>query len=87
MFVLYSLTFITMLSGVLLLMASGPEWLGDIAGVLACVAIPLHMFVQLRGAYALSVFSALWRTLALLLGCSLVLGVFLMLVVLLGVAV
>jgi len=31
---------------------------------------PVHMFMQLRETYSLSVFSALWRTLALLAVCG-----------------
>ena len=38
---------------------------GGTAAMVACFAPPIHMFVQLRGAYALSRWGALWRTLAL----------------------
>ena len=63
-FVLYSLSFMA-----LLLIAS---WLMSRVGLSGAAALalmvvpPLHMFAQLRGTYALSVWAALWRTLALL---------------------
>lgn len=69
-FVLYSLTFMT----ALLLFASyaGGTWLQVPAGL--AFAPPVHIFFQLKDAYALSVFSALWRTVALLFLTWIVLG-------------
>ncbi len=37
---------------------------------------PVHMYRQLKGAYALSGMSALWRTLALVTMASIAIGVF-----------
>lgn len=64
-FVTYSIAFMSLLviALELLLAASAPEVL--IAGLLTLVP-PVHMFAQLRGAYALSKVSALWRTIVLL---------------------
>jgi hypothetical protein len=43
------------------------------------------MFIQLRGAYQISIFSAVWRTVALLLMAFVVLILFGVLLVMLGV--
>ncbi len=67
-FVTYSLAFMTLLVvAASLLNAAG---LGVLAGF-ALMLPPVHMYRQLRGAYALTRVGALWRTLVLLL-CSLV---------------
>jgi len=64
--VTYSLGFMMLLVTVfsVLLTIGAPGW---IPGLLLAFAPPVHMFVQLRGAYALRWFSALWRTVALLI--------------------
>lgn len=49
------------------------------------VVPPVHMFLQLKGTYALSDGSAMWRTLALLLAASLVFLVYVMVIVILTV--
>jgi len=65
MFVTYSLSFMTLL--VIILSIAGAAGLGsDVIGTVALVAPPLHMYKQLRGAYRLRRFSALWRTMFLL---------------------
>ncbi len=82
-FVLYSLTFMA-----LLFMATG--WISRIPVVgpalagLMWLAPPVHMFAQLKGAYGLGVFSALWRTIALLMFCVLAVSIFLLAIILLG---
>jgi hypothetical protein len=54
--------------------------------LLATVLIPpLHIYKQLRGAYGLSRFSALWRTMTLLVFIVIVLLLFLDALLLLGV--
>lgn len=63
-FILYSLSFAACAMMILSLMS-----LANFAGVgftLICVAMPLHMYRQLRGAYLLTRFQAVWRTMALL---------------------
>jgi hypothetical protein len=78
-FALYSLSFMSLLftAATLLAMAGA----GDL--VAACVVFipPVHMFAQLRGTYALGVFAALWRTVALLCICGTVFVLFLAFVV------
>jgi hypothetical protein len=64
-FVIYSLDFMTLLVIALSLLGAiglGAAWIS-----LAAVFLPpVHMYKQLRGAYALRRFSAAWRTIALL---------------------
>jgi hypothetical protein len=84
-FVTYSLSFMSLLLVALSLFARiGP--LQGFRGALIALAPPVHMFFQLRGAYRISVFSAAWRTVALLLMALVVLVVFGVLLVMLGVA-
>ena len=47
---------------------------------------PIHMYAQLRGAYALGTFSALWRTTVLLVSSMITLGMFAAMIVVLGLA-
>lgn len=61
-FVTYSLSFMTMLIITALLL--GAAGLGSIAS-LALVVPPIHMFLQLKGAYGLGRLGALWRTVLL----------------------
>ncbi len=83
-FVLYSLTFMAVLA----MAAAGVLRLGSWAGpwvlTLVTIAIPLHMFFQLKGAYGLSVFSALWRTGVLLIFCAVTITLFMLAIVWLG---
>jgi hypothetical protein len=60
------------------------SWLSSIVVLMAIVAPPVHMFAQLKGAYGLSTFSALWRTLVLLMFCAIVLVLFMAAIILLG---
>lgn len=82
-FVLYSLTGMTILFAAL-------NWLGKIPGLggflvlLGLMAIPVHMFAQLKGAYGLSIFSATWRTIALMIFCNITIALFAAAIVLLG---
>jgi uncharacterized protein DUF3667 len=75
-FVLYSLTFMS-----LLIMAVAVA--GRVGGIVAGLAyaatpfvIPAHMYYQLKGAYGLRAFSALWRMSFLLVFCSIALTFF-----------
>jgi hypothetical protein len=82
-FVTYSIAFMSMalVTFVLLSLIGAPKDLLDLAFVLIP---PVHMYRQLKGAYGLSRFSALWRTLALLIFASIALSLFGMLLLLLG---
>lgn len=83
-FVLYSLTFMSLLLMIVVLLATTLKGAGVIAGVIALLIAPVHMFAQLKGAYGLRVFSALWRTVLLVLFCEFVATLFLVAVLYLG---
>lgn len=74
-FVTYSLSFMMLLATtVSLLMAiNAPVW---IYGNLIAFGPPIHMFFQLRGAYRLNWFSALWRMIALSFFATITLTIF-----------
>jgi hypothetical protein len=82
-FALYSLSFMALLVAMLTLLEK--TGLSTLVGWLACVAPPLHMFLQLRGAYSLGIRSTLWRTLALMLISLTVLVLYLVLILYLSV--
>ena len=64
-FVTYSIAFMSL--GFILLSLLRPLGIGDTAiGLVIAFVPPIHMYRQLRGAYSLSRFSALWRTFALI---------------------
>jgi len=82
-FVTYSLAFMTLLFVIITLLAQlgvGAQFLA-----LAAMAVPLwHIYRQLRGAYQLSRFSALWRTGMLGVLITVILLLFLNVLLLLG---
>ena len=82
-FVTYSIAFMSLalVTLVVLQSAGAPKDPVDLAFVLIP---PLHMYRQLRGAYGLSRFSALWRTFVLLIFAAVALTLFGMLLLLLG---
>ena len=82
-FVTYSLSFMMFLVVLLslCLTINAPGW---VFGLLLFVAPPVHMFAQLRGAYALRKRSALWRTIALGIFAWLALFAFVMLLLVMG---
>ncbi|OYQ31517.1 hypothetical protein CHU95_20445 [Niveispirillum lacus] len=85
-FSLYSLSFMSLLFITLsLVIKFAPTWEGVIA-FLILLAPPLHMFFHLRGTYRLSIFSALWRTVALLFITLATSVLFVMFIVSMGVA-
>jgi hypothetical protein len=77
-FALYSLSFMALLVTALTLLEKAG--LSTLVGWLACTMPPLHMFLQLRGAYSLGFASTLWRTLALLFVSLTVLVLYLLLI-------
>ncbi len=83
-FVTYSIAFMMLLVTVvsLLMMAGAPGWT---YGLLIAFGPPVHMFFQLRGAYQLRWYSALWRTIALLIFSIITLTLFFVLLLGLGV--
>ena len=82
-FVTYSLSFMMFLVVALSLCLAidAPGW---IFGLLLWAVPPVHMFVQLRGAYSLRKRSALWRTIALLIFAWIALIAFVVLLLVLG---
>ncbi len=96
-FALYSLSFMSLLFIVMALLAkidplagehhhgSDVNYSGGIGAILS-FAIPIHMFVQLRGAYRLSFVGALWRTFVLLIASIVTLSLFAALIVVAGLA-
>lgn len=84
-FVTYSLSFMTLLLVALSLLhlVFLPT---NLAGLAFLLIPPVHMCRQLHGAYSLSWFSAVWRTFVLVFfACFAALGLFLLLLLLLGV--
>jgi hypothetical protein len=83
-FVTYSIAFMSL--GLIALSLLRPLGVGTGFIVLAILLVPpVHIFRQLRGAYQLSVFSALWRTAMLLFFAFLAALLFFSLLVVLGV--
>jgi hypothetical protein len=82
-FSLYSLSFMSLLLtvGALLGRFGAPS----LATQLIIGVPPIHMFLQLRGAYRLGVFAALWRTLALLAIAGTAFTLFLVFVILVSI--
>lgn len=85
-FVLYSLTFMS----ILIMVVAGLGRVGGAVGALAVAAVPfvvpMHMYYQLQGAYGLRWWSTLWRTWFLLWFSSIALVFFLLAILWLGMA-
>jgi hypothetical protein len=83
-FVIYSLTAVSIL--LLLTVVLGRIWsgFGVLGAFLFAFGLPAHMFAQLKGTYGLSIFSALWRTIALMFFCVLASTLFLVAIIMLG---
>lgn len=82
-FVTYSLSFMSLLFIVMSILSTIPSG-GNYAALLFLIAAPLHLYKQLRHAYGLSRFSALWRFWILLFATQLVLSAFLVILGVLG---
>lgn len=80
-FVTYSLSFMTLL--VIVAIGLAALGLAD-AGGLFLIVPPIHMYRQLRGAYGIGRWSALWRTFSLIAAALLVLVLFALLMAALG---
>lgn len=87
-FSLYSLSFMSLL----LVVAVGIEKIGEVTnmqmGLLSLLIFvpPIHMYAQLRGAYALGTFGTLWRTSVLLVASMITLSMFAAMIIVLGLA-
>lgn len=83
-FVLYSLTFVSLLVMATFLAGRAGGAIEGWAFAIAPFLVPAHMFAQLKGAYSLSLFSALWRTFFLLVFSSIALLLFVLAIIWLG---
>lgn len=84
-FTLYSLAFASLLFVVIALTAPVP-WLAWLGGTLFGLGLPVHMFFHLKGAYGLSWWSAIWRVWFLYLFAIIALSLFVLAIVVLGLA-
>lgn len=85
-FILYSLSFVSLLFLVVSTLIRVPGMWGPMVGGLLVCAIPVHWFFQLGGAYKLGWFSALWRTFALTILTQFTLTIFVLVIVIVGLA-
>lgn len=85
-FVLYSLTFMSLLAMVVAICGRIGGVTAGLAVALTPFVVPLHMYYQLQGAYGLRTLSALWRTWFLLVFCSIALVFFLLAILWLNMA-
>ena len=83
-FVLYSLSFMSLLFVAIALMMRGGDALVATAGLLFAFVPPVHIYAQLKGTYRLGWFGALWRTVVLLAAAQIVISLFLTLIIMLG---
>jgi hypothetical protein len=83
-FTLYSLSFMSLLLIAGVVSTMWGETAQAIVIPAATLAVPVHFFVQLRGAYALGNKAALWRTVVLLVGALLSLSIFAVAILVLG---
>jgi hypothetical protein len=85
-FVLYSLTFMAVLAMAASALARLGDWTDPFLTAAVVFAMPTHIFFQLKGAYELGVFGALWRLVVLLILCTIALTLFLLAIIWLGLA-
>jgi hypothetical protein len=83
-FLLYSISFMSMLAMVAVAMASFGVTNGAIYSTLLGLVPMVHMFLQLKEGYALGWFSAAWRTAALSLFAAVTLAAYFTGILLLG---
>jgi len=83
-FATYSLSFMSLLFITVTAFSQVPWVPGELLIIAALLIPPLHIYKQLREAYSLRRFSALWRTIVLLVFITFVLTLFLNLLLLLG---
>jgi hypothetical protein len=83
-FLLYSISFMSMLAVAVVLLAVAGVTAPLVYVALVAVLPPVHMFLQMKGAYQLSPFSALWRTSVLVLMSIITLALYFSLIVALG---
>lgn len=84
-FSLYELSYVSLLF-VALVSVARVDALVWLAPILVMFGIPVHTYFHLKGAYALGWFSALWRTFLMLIFATVALCIFLIAIVILGLA-
>jgi len=83
-FALYSISFMSLLFIVASIAVASNVTNGFFFFVLCLVAPLLHMFTQLKGAYSLGRFGAVWRTAALSIAAMITISIYLMLTLAIG---
>jgi Protein of unknown function (DUF3667) len=84
-YALYALSFASLLFVGVVLSTQHP-WTSWLPGWLIMVGLPVHTFFHLKGAYALGWWSALWRTFFMLVFATIIASIFLILIIVLGLA-
>ncbi len=83
-FLLYSISFMSLIVVATALLGIADVFSGLPYVLLILVAPPIHMFFQMKGAYRLSTFSALWRTMLLVAFALVTLALYFSLILALG---
>lgn len=83
-FVLYSLTFMSLLLMVAVVAGTLITGSGAYIVALCSLIIPVHIFAQLKGSYGLGIWGALWRTMVLGIFCTMVISFFVIAIIYLG---
>ena len=84
-FALYSLSFMSLLFVTIALLYRFGGAVGEQLAQLLLLVPPIHMYLQLKGAYALGWGSALWRTFWLVTFSQIVVTLYLIIIITLGV--
>jgi hypothetical protein len=84
-FSLYALSFVSLMF-VAIVVLSRVDWMAWFTPTAVLVGLPVHTFFHLKGAYALGWWSALWRSFFLLIFASVALTIFLIAILILGLA-
>ncbi len=84
-YALYALSFAALMF-VTIIVSSSFTWTNWIPAWLLGIGWPVHTFFQLKAAYALGWWSALWRTFFMMIFASIVLCLFIVMIVILGLA-
>ncbi|UPT64409.1 MAG: DUF3667 domain-containing protein [Hyphomonadaceae bacterium JAD_PAG50586_4] len=84
-YALYALSFASLLFVGVVLSTLHP-WTSWLPGWLIMAGLPVHTFFHLKGAYALGWWSALWRTFFMLIFATIIASIFLILIIVLGLA-
>ncbi|HOY77527.1 MAG TPA: DUF3667 domain-containing protein [Hyphomonadaceae bacterium] len=82
-YILYSLSYVSLLFIVMAAFSRAPDFLQGLIPLLL-ISIPVHAYFQMKGAYSLGWFSALWRVPVMMILATLGLSFFLIAIVLVG---